>query len=304
MITEIMNNVNEHPHLVWLPKRPVIDSRPMTIDPNHGAEPPPPLSSRRPADRWLLASGLIVVALFLLTPGGLLDKADHIGYAVCHQIPVRSFFFGNRQLPLCARCSGQYLGALGGLLLLIALGRGRSGRLPPAPIAVVLIGFFVLWAFDGFNSYLTLFPGAPHLYEPQNILRATTGALQGVALIALVLPFFNSSFWANTTPVPTIARWRELGLLLVLVAAIVAATTSHIDTLLYPLALLSVGGTWMMLTIVNTMLVTLLMRREAQARTWRDALPLLVAGLALSTLELLAINLLRSYLTARLGLPF
>ena len=167
----------------------------MTTDPQKQNEDPQVI--RRPSrasDRWLLIGGLIVVsALFFLTPGGLLDKADHIGYAVCHQIPIRSYFFGNHQLPLCARCSGQYLGALGGMLLLIAMGRGRSGRLPPTGIVVVLLGFLALWAFDGFNSYLTLIPGAPHLYEPQNILRVTTGAMQGVALIALVLPFFNSS---------------------------------------------------------------------------------------------------------------
>jgi uncharacterized membrane protein len=260
---------------------------------------------RRAGNRRLLIGGLSLIGvLFLLAPGSLLDKADHIGYAVCHQIPVRSYFFGNHQLPLCARCSGQYLGALGGLLVLVALGRGRSGRLPPTPIALVLLGFFLLWAFDGFNSYLTLIPGAPHLYEPQNILRVTTGALQGVALIALVLPFFNTSFWATTSPIPTVARWRELGLLLLLVAAIVAAASSSIDALLYPLALLSVGGTLMMLTIVNTMLITILLRREAQARSWRDALPLLVAGLALGTLEVLVINLLRAWLTAQLGLPF
>ena len=262
-------------------------------------------TSARASDRWLLVGGLIVVsALFFLAPGGLLDKADHIGYAVCHQIPIRSYFFGTYKLPLCARCSGQYLGALGGMLLLIALGRGRSGRLPPTGILVVLLGFLALWAFDGFNSYLTLIPGAPHLYEPQNILRVTTGAMQGVALIALVLPFFNSSFWASTTDRPTIERWRELALLLVLVAAIAAAVSSEINALLYPLALLSVGGTLMMLTIVNTMLVTLLLRREAQARSWRDALPLLTAGLALGMLELLAINLFRTWLTAKLGLPF
>ena len=256
-------------------------------------------------DRILLIGGILVVAtLFLLTPGGLLDKADHIGYAVCHQIPIRSYFFGNHQLPLCARCSGQYLGALGGLLLLIALGRGRSGRLPPTGIVLVLLGFLALWAFDGFNSYLTLIPGTPHLYEPQNILRVTTGAMQGVALIALVLPFFNSSFWARTTDRPTIERWRELALLLLLVAAIAAAVSSEINALLYPLALLSVGGTLMMLTIVNTMLATLLLRREAQARSWRDALPLLAAGLALGMLEMLAINLFRTWLTAELGLPF
>ena len=128
--------------------------------------------------------------------------------------------------------------------------------------------------------------------------------MQGVALIALVLPFFNSSFWARTTDRPTIERWRELALLLVLVAAIAAAVSSEINALLYPLALLSVGGTLMMLTIVNTMLATLLLRREAQARSWRDALPLLAAGLALGMLEVLAINLFRTWLTAELGLPF
>jgi uncharacterized membrane protein len=240
----------------------------------------------------------------VLSPGGVLDKADHVGYAVCHQIPVRSFFFGNRQLPLCARCSGQYLGALGGLMVLVLLGRGRSGRLPPTPIALTLLGFLALWAFDGLNSYLTLFPGLPHLYEPQNILRVTTGALQGVALIALVLPFFNTSFWTDTVDRPTIARWRELALLLALVASIVALASSHVDALLYPLALLSVGGVLLMLTIVNTMLVTLALHRESQARTWRDALPPIVAGLALGVLELLAINLFRAWLTTELGLPF
>jgi uncharacterized membrane protein len=278
----------------------------MTMDPQKqdGESPSNPTAGQR-INRWLLAGGLVVVAaLFLLTPGGLLDKADHVGYAVCHQIPVRSYFFGSRQLPLCARCSGQYLGALGGLVVLVALGRGRSGRLPPTGIALVLLGFFAVWAFDGFNSYLTLIPGMPHLYEPQNILRAITGGLQGVALIALVLPFFNTGFWARTTDVPTIARWRELGVMLLLVAAIAAALSSEINALLYPLALLIVAGTLLMLTIVNTMLVTIVLRREAQARGWPDALPLLAAGLALGTLELLAINLVRSYLTVKLGLPF
>ena len=100
----------------------------MTTDPQKQNEDPQEIRRlSRASDRWLLVGGLIVVsALFFLTPGGLLDKADHIGYAVCHQIPIRSYFFGTYKLPLCARCSGQYLGALGGMLLLIAMGRGLS----------------------------------------------------------------------------------------------------------------------------------------------------------------------------------
>jgi uncharacterized membrane protein len=259
----------------------------------------------RPGDRLLLAGGLaVVVALFVLSPGSLLDKADHVGYAVCHQITVRSYFFGERQLPLCARCTGQYLGALLGLAVLVLLGRGRAGLLPPAGIALILLGFLGIWAFDGLNSYMTLFPNGPHLYEPSNLLRVTTGGLQGVALIALVLPFFNVSFWAKTAPRRSVASLREIALLLAVVAGIVLLVTSQVAALLYPLALLSVGGTLVMLTLVNTMIVALALRRDGQVDGWRQALPLLVVGLALGLVELLAINLLRAYLTSALGLPF
>lgn len=256
-------------------------------------------------DWILLVAGLgVIFAVLMVSPGGLLDYADHVGYAVCHQIPLRSYFFAGRQLPLCARCSGQFLGALFGLGALLLLRRGRAGLLPPAGIAILLLGFIALWAFDGFNSYLTLFPNMPHLYEPRNLLRVTTGAMQGVALIALVLPFFNSTFWTSTKPQPTVSRVREVGLLLILVAIIVGLVSSEVDGFLYPLAILSVAGTLMMLTLVNTMIVLLALRREATVDTWKQAIPVLVAGLALATVELLIINLVRASLTSLLGLPF
>ncbi|MBE2232960.1 MAG: DUF2085 domain-containing protein [Anaerolinea sp.] len=272
----------------------------------HVDTPAPPAARRAPWLDWLLlAGGLAVIALiWVITPGGLLDKADHVGYGICHQIPIRSPFFGGRQLPLCARCSGQFLGALAGLLLLIALGRGKAAKLPPAAVTLVLLGFMAAWALDGLNSYLTFFPGAPHLYEPHNILRTTTGAMQGVALISLVLPFFSVTLWAQPSPRPTVGSLRELLLLVGLVALITAAVGSQWAPLLYPLALLSVAGALMMLALVNTMLVVLALKREGQVAGWRDALPLLIAGLALALLELLAINLLRAWLTVQWDLPF
>lgn len=267
---------------------------------------PTPSQAPRPWLDWLLlACGLgVIVAIWFITPGGLLDKADHVGYAVCHQLPIRTPFFDGRPLPLCARCSGQFLGALAGLALLIALGRGKAAQLPPRPVIVVLLGFLAAWALDGFNSYLTFFPGVPHLYEPHNILRTTTGAMQGVALISLVLPFFNVTLWARPDQRPTIGSLREVLWLLGLIALIVAAVGSEWAPLLYPLALLSVAGTLMMLTLVTTMLLTLALRRDGRAQSWRDALPLLIAGLALALLIVLGINLLRAWLTAELGLPF
>ncbi len=271
--------------------------------PSSNESTPPP--RQRMLDRVLLFGGLgFILAVLILSPGDLLGKADHVGYAVCHQISVRSYFFGDHQLPLCARCSGQYLGALFGLVLLVILGRGKAAALPPTGIVLLLLGFLAVWAFDGLNSYLTFFPGLPHLYEPQNILRVTTGAMQGVALIALVWPFYNAGMWAHPSPQRSIRNWREVGLLVLIIVAIVVLVNSEIQQLLYPLALLSVGGTLMMLTIVNTMLVTIALRRSGTVERWRDTLPLIVAGLAMATLEIIAINVFRAWLTSSLGLPF
>ena len=91
---------------------------------------------------------------------------------------------------------------------------------------------------------------------------------------------------------------------MLIIAAIVALVNSELQQLLYPLALLSVAGTVMMLTIVNTMLVTIALRRSGTVERWRDALPLIVAGLALALIEIIVINVIRAALTAAMGLPF
>ena len=71
------------------------------------------LATRLPWRKILVITALVLlVTWFWYTPAGLLGKADAVGYAVCHRIDVRSFHLGDRQIPVCARCTGQYLGAM------------------------------------------------------------------------------------------------------------------------------------------------------------------------------------------------
>ena len=142
-------------------------------------------------------------------PTGLLDKADRAAYAVCHRIPERSFAVAGRQLPLCARCSGTYLGALAALLTLSASGRRRAGRFPTRPYLLVLGLFLAAWAGDGFNSFLTLL-GLPHLYEPANPLRLVTGALAGHCAGSILLPALNVTFWREPADRRSIERPSHL----------------------------------------------------------------------------------------------
>jgi uncharacterized membrane protein len=247
---------------------------------------------------------LVVAIAILLSPSSLLGKADLVGYAVCHRLADRSFFVAGRQFPLCARCTGTFLGALLGLIWVAAWGRLRASRLPPLPILAVLIGFVSLWAFDGLNSYLTLFPGAPYLYEPRNWLRMTTGLLNGLALILFVMPIHSFTLWRTTQPRPVLSSLRELCALLLVAGALLLAVQSGIDWLLYPLALLSSAGVLLLLILINSMLVAVALGREGYASTWAQALVPLTIAFALAISQIAALAALRFYLTSELGLTF
>ena len=146
--------------------------------------------------RWLvpLAALVIIVPFVFIAPPGILSKADAIGYAVCHRLDPRSFHVDGRQLPLCARCSGMYLGAVLGLTFL-SLRYKHSAGTPPKAALFVLGLFFLAFAVDGANSYLYLMKSVsgsrlnfiPNLYIPNNTLRLFTGSGTGVGMALVML---------------------------------------------------------------------------------------------------------------------
>ncbi len=263
---------------------------------------------------WLIVLlAIAAAAMFIVfTPnelpaegaGFLLTKADMVGYAVCHRIASHSFTIGGHQLPLCARCTGTFIGALTGFLGQALVLRRRHASEFPSPLAlVVLVGFTLSWAGDGLNSYLNLI-GGPYLYEPQNWLRLTTGALNGLMMSALVYPVFNFTLWRNPSPERNVGSLRDLGVLVLIQFGLVALVLTGWPILLYPLALLSALGVLFLLTLVNSMLVLMLVRRENAVETWRQALIPLLAGFTVALIQIGAIDWVRYTLTGTLsGMP-
>lgn len=254
---------------------------------------------------FLVVSLLVIVTFLLAPPWTVLGKTRLVGYAICHQIPERSFHIDGHQLPLCARCTGIYMGALAGFTVMRLTGRKRPAGLPPTHITLVFVGFIVLLAIDGLNSYLTFFPGMPHLYEPQNWLRLTTGSLEGLALSAFVYPVLNYSLWRDADQsLPSVRNFKELGLMVAAAGVIAVLIVLELPILLYPLAILSTLGVLIMLGSINTMIVLALTRREGTALGWRQVVLPATIGLAMAFLIIGGMDTVRTMLTRTLGLPF
>lgn len=242
------------------------------------------------------------LAFLLLTPDGCLMKANMVAYAVCHQIASHSFSLGGQQLPLCARCTGTFVGALVGFFgQAVVLRRSRASHFPSVPILVVLVVFIAVMGADGLNSYLTFFPSAPHVYEPRNWLRLVTGALNGLAMSGLIYPAFNSALWLAPQDSRAIRGFRDLAALLLLEGALVGSVLSGWSLLFWPLALLSALGVLSLLVCVNTIIFVMVVGRENVVSSCRQAIIPLLAGLTLSLLEIGAIDWLRYLLTGTLG---
>ncbi len=252
--------------------------------------------------QWLffLAVGVLVLGWLLNTPGGLLGKADAIAYSVCHRIEGHSLHLDDRQLPLCARCTGMFLGALLGLLYQSRVGRGRSG-MPSWKVGVVLGLLFLAFGVDGVNSYLHFFPGAPGLYEPQNWLRLITGTGMGLGISAVLYPAFNATVWSAVDERPALPGLRSLGALVALAALMDALVLTENPLILYPLALISAGSVVLLLALIYSMVWIMLFRMENRYQRFRQLFYPLVAGFAVALLQIAAIGWLRYLLTHTWG---
>lgn len=255
-----------------------------------------------PLLRWVTASLLVVAigAFLMATPSGVLRKADMVGYAVCHQIGSHSFTLAGRQLPLCARCTGTFLGALVGLFgQAFVLRRGKAAEFPRPSVLVVLTIFVIAWAADGVNSYSAL-AGGPHLYTPRNSLRLTTGALNGLTVSALVYPVVNMALWRTPRDEPTFRNLADIGVCLLMELLLILVVLSGWDVLLYPVALTSAAGVLTLLTSVNSVIALIALRRENSVDTWSQALWPVAIGLVVSLVQIGAISLVRYSLTGTL----
>ncbi|MGB0525559.1 MAG: DUF2085 domain-containing protein [Flammeovirgaceae bacterium] len=100
--------------------------------------------------------------------GKLKDK--EIGFVMCHQKPERSFFWKGKQFPVCARCTGMYIGYFTFPFFLFS-------------VFVLNIWWTLVLIFP---TYIDGITQAVFNRESNNFLRVTTGFMAGIGLMSLL----------------------------------------------------------------------------------------------------------------------
>jgi len=253
------------------------------------------------------AAVLVFLGFLAIAPPGVLGKMDALGYAVCHRIDVRSFHIGTRQLPLCARCSGMYMGALLGLVFLTVASPKRAGM--PSKSLFIPLGLLVLaFGVDGVNSYFTLMKGIggpfanlPTIYEPNNTLRLLTGTGMGLVIAVVLFPAFNQTLWSDWDPRPALSGWRALGVMLLLALALDLLVLTDSPVVLFPLAILSALTVLLLLSMVYGLFAVMATRKDNAFKKLYQAWLPLTAGFTIAMLQIVVFDIIRLTLTGTWG---
>ncbi|MGC9360719.1 MAG: DUF2085 domain-containing protein [Anaerolineae bacterium] len=218
----------------------------------------------------------------------MLDAITFLLGGVCHQLPEHSYWVGGQPLPLCARCTGTFLGIWAGLIAPRFLGRGRRTGLPSG-LATWLLGVLAaFWALDGLNSTATMALGRS-LYVPSNLLRLASGAGMGATLSALVAPMTVLAFGTIEDPSPIVESPGDIAALVV-AAILVVVAVQFGGWLPYAAWAIALGAAVLgTIGVLNAVLVRLLVPRLGP---WGSCL----LGVALALGELAGMAALRRLL--------
>ncbi|MDQ2936083.1 MAG: DUF2085 domain-containing protein [Acidobacteriota bacterium] len=142
---------------------------------------------RRPLVMWFAVAALSLATMLLIVGAPLALNAGHpfLGQTiyrafsyVCHQIPDRSFFAGEHQFAVCARCTGLYAGFTVATAIYPLVKSLRQTETPArkwlfiaaTPLAIdFILGFLGIWT----NTHVSRF---------------VTGALLGSVAVFYVMP--------------------------------------------------------------------------------------------------------------------
>jgi uncharacterized membrane protein len=248
----------------------------------------------------IITSGLIILIAVIITanwilhtPHGFYEKAFAVGSSVCHQIPSHSFSNSDTQFPLCARCSGLYLGSFIGLAYFFTQGKRKA--VPKKGFLLLLLFLFLAWAGDGVNSFISAFMNRNILYETNNITRLVTGFGMGFVMATALITLFNLTVWKDGIDKPVLTDIRQVAGYTLLSAITGWVLLSSWAIFFYAFAYISIVTVMIIITLLYTIFWIIMLRKENSFTAWKSIGLFLIAGFATALLQITLLNMLRQW---------
>lgn len=118
----------------------------------------------------------------------------------------------------------------------------------------------------------------------------------GIALGAVLFPVVNQTLWRTLDERPAL-EWKQLGILVAIIAAVNLLILTDSPIVLYPIAYISALGTLSLLITVFMMLWIIIMKQDNAFEHPRQLWLAFASGLTLALLLILSIDLLRLQFT-------
>jgi uncharacterized membrane protein len=176
-----------------------------------------------------------------------------IGASFCHQLPERSYFLGDLQMPLCARCIGIHTGFLLSSVLMWTGARRFASGMQEKKVVLSLAAV----AFAGFALGILSYAG---LGFDDNTSRTVSGLMIGTPLPFIVVPVLNMIAFPGKNGRMSLSTPLDLLMLIAVFAfgatIILLATGSAV--LFYLASLLGILGITVFVFTMVTIMVSLL----------------------------------------------
>jgi uncharacterized membrane protein len=256
----------------------------------------PKLSTKRIllAALVLLAAAGITLNWLHLTPGGCYSKGMAIGSSVCHQLPSHSYIRDDIQFPLCARCSGLYLGCFIGILYYLTQDK-KAGL--PAKGYLILLGVLTLaWGGDGLNSFISDLFNRTFLYTTNNTTRLVTGFGMGLVLSTALMTLFNLTIWRTPQKPPLLHSVRQVGAYGLAAAGVGLLLIYAGKTVFLSLAAVSILMIVLVISMLYTVFWVIVTRRENSFEQPAQLWLFMLAGFTTAMLQITLMTVLQDWL--------
>lgn len=211
-----------------------------------------------------------------------------IGYAICHQLPERSFFVYDNSFPLCARCTGIYIGMFIAFLFYFftKIIKNKKPILPPPLwVNIFSVSFILLMAFQAISSIFIDYPWDKEI-------RFITGILFGFSLPWYLFITINYSKRFNYQE-KDIISYKEYLTLSSITTLIAIIFLFKISIILYISVYISIAGLLLFIFLINFSL-SILISDNIKKLQKISLYYLIFTSAAFSILEIIALNFLHS----------